>query len=66
MVPALRFAATVTFNSPGTHVWKVPAGVRFATFDLYGAYGQGLGAPAPTCAPPFGRDHLVGGRRACA
>ncbi len=36
-------AATVTFNSPGTHVWKVPAGVRFATVDLYGAHGYGLG-----------------------
>ena len=41
-------AATVTFNYTGAaQTWTVPAGVRQATFDLYGAQGGGGPAGAP-------------------
>jgi len=32
---------SVTFDEPGVFQWRVPAGVRSATFDLYGAAGGG-------------------------
>ena len=33
---------TVTFDHPGVHTWQVPRGVRFATFDVFGAMGGSL------------------------
>jgi hypothetical protein len=35
--------ATQTFDTPGDHLWVVPAGVTTATFDLNGGSGAGVG-----------------------
>ena len=48
--PATPPTRTVTFDVEGVHSWTVPAGVRYATIDAYGASGggtdPGLGARA--------------------
>jgi Glycine rich protein len=41
--PAAAPGATVTFDQPGASTLTVPAGVHFATFEIYGAHGGGLG-----------------------
>jgi hypothetical protein len=41
---AVAPAQTKVFASPGTYTWKVPAGVKVATFDVYGASGGGSSA----------------------
>jgi hypothetical protein len=37
--PAKPSGGTVTFATPGTHAWTVPAKARHATFEVYGAAG---------------------------
>src|SRR4051812_25201556 len=41
---------SVTYDSPGTYTWTVPAGTTSAVFDVFGAAGGGsifLGTPGP-------------------
>jgi Glycine rich protein len=48
LLPAATASATTTvrFDTPGASTWRVPPGVRFATFELYGAHGGGFAGGA--------------------